>query len=48
MNSGDEDLPAVHGVPFDHCAQFVAKDPTAAMYHRLQLQQMLEPLSRYV
>ena len=47
MNSGDEDLPAVHGVPCDHFAQFVAKDPTDAMYHHLQLQQMLVSPSRY-
>ena len=45
--SGDEDLPVVHGFPCDHCTQFVAKDPTDAMYHRLQLQQMLESPSRY-
>ena len=45
--SGNESLPTIHGVPCDQCAQFVAKDPTAATNHRLQLQQMLESLSRY-
>ena len=45
--SGDESLPTIHGVPCEQYAQLVAKDPTTATNHRLQLQQMLELPSRY-